>query len=331
MGLETATYISQLTATNPTSSDPVSQGDDHLRLIKSVLQSQFTTLGAAAVTTTAAELNLLDGKTAVGDVTGPGSSVDNAIARFSGTGGKTIQNTTVTISDDPPVVKIGDGTAEDTTILFDGNAKDFYMALDDTADKLVIGEGSTVGTNSIMTITDDTVTIGDGATADTYLNFDGNAQDYRIGLDDGTDKLEVGVGTAHGTTISFTVDSYADVDFNDNVVSNPEIKDYKETVQSVTGNQTVNTALLANGNVINWSGSGTVTLDTPAVGYHGVSFTLIGQSAMTIAETSTNDIFWAGGTTPPPSGICVFNFFCTLSAAGTYKWFGFDGGQDWAT
>ena len=331
MGLEKATYISQLTATNPTSSDPVSQGDDHLRLIKSVLQSQFTTLGAAAVTTTAAELNLLDGKTAVGDVTGPGSSVDNAIARFSGTGGKTIQNTTVTISDDPPVVKIGDGTAEDTTILFDGNAKDFYMALDDTADKLVIGEGSTVGTNSIMTITDDTVTIGDGATADTYLNFDGNAQDYRIGLDDGTDKLEVGVGTAHGTTISFTVDSSADVDFNDNVVSNPEIKDYKETVQSVTGNQTVNTALLANGNVINWSGSGTVTLDTPAVGYHGVSFTLIGQSAMTIAETSTNDIFWAGGTTPTPSGICVFNFFCTLSAAGTYKWFGFDGGQDWAT
>ena len=63
MGLETATYISQLTATNPTASDPVSQGDDHLRLIKSVLQSQFTTLGAAAVTTTAAELNLLDGKT----------------------------------------------------------------------------------------------------------------------------------------------------------------------------------------------------------------------------------------------------------------------------
>ena len=33
MGLETATYISQLVATNPTSSDPVSQGDDHLRLI----------------------------------------------------------------------------------------------------------------------------------------------------------------------------------------------------------------------------------------------------------------------------------------------------------
>ena len=69
MGLETATYISQLVDTNPTTSDPVSQGDDHLRLIKSVLQDQFTTLGAAAVTTTAAELNLLDGKTTL-DVEG---------------------------------------------------------------------------------------------------------------------------------------------------------------------------------------------------------------------------------------------------------------------
>ena len=63
MALESATYISQLTATNPTTSDSVAQGDDHLRLIKDVLQKQFTTLGASAVTTTAAELNLLDGVT----------------------------------------------------------------------------------------------------------------------------------------------------------------------------------------------------------------------------------------------------------------------------
>jgi hypothetical protein len=107
MGLETATYISQLVDTNPTSSDPVSQGDDHLRLIKEVLQAQFTTLGAAAVTTTAAELNLLDGKTTVGDASGPGSSTDNAIARFNGTGGKTLQNSGITISD-ANVLDMGD-------------------------------------------------------------------------------------------------------------------------------------------------------------------------------------------------------------------------------
>jgi hypothetical protein len=63
MGVETATYISQLSATNPLGTDPISQGDDQIRLVKSVLQSQFTSLGAAAVTTTAAELNLIDGYT----------------------------------------------------------------------------------------------------------------------------------------------------------------------------------------------------------------------------------------------------------------------------
>lgn len=41
MSLETGTYIGDLVATNPTSSDPKSQGDDHLRLIKTVLQNTF--------------------------------------------------------------------------------------------------------------------------------------------------------------------------------------------------------------------------------------------------------------------------------------------------
>lgn len=41
MGLESATYVNDLTATNPVSSDKRKQGDDHLRLIKSVLKSTF--------------------------------------------------------------------------------------------------------------------------------------------------------------------------------------------------------------------------------------------------------------------------------------------------
>jgi len=61
MGVETATFISQLSATNPLGTDPISEGDNQIRLVKDVLQKQFTTLGAAAVTTTAAELNVLDG------------------------------------------------------------------------------------------------------------------------------------------------------------------------------------------------------------------------------------------------------------------------------
>lgn len=41
MGLETATYISDLVTTNPPTTDNVAQGDDHLRLLKSVLQATF--------------------------------------------------------------------------------------------------------------------------------------------------------------------------------------------------------------------------------------------------------------------------------------------------
>lgn len=41
MGLETGSFISDLIATNPPSTDKKSQGDDHLRLIKAVLQGSF--------------------------------------------------------------------------------------------------------------------------------------------------------------------------------------------------------------------------------------------------------------------------------------------------
>jgi hypothetical protein len=67
MSLETGTTISQLISSNPTAGDPFSQGDDHLRLIKSVLKTQFP--GAAAggfntpITATEAELNFVHGVT----------------------------------------------------------------------------------------------------------------------------------------------------------------------------------------------------------------------------------------------------------------------------
>ena len=63
MALESASYISQLVATYPLGSDSKSQGDDHLRLIKNVLKTQFGSLGETAVTTTAEEINILDGAT----------------------------------------------------------------------------------------------------------------------------------------------------------------------------------------------------------------------------------------------------------------------------
>ena len=56
MALETASYIAQLNSANPTSTDTVSQADDHLRLIKSVLKNTFPNLDQP-VTATPANLN----------------------------------------------------------------------------------------------------------------------------------------------------------------------------------------------------------------------------------------------------------------------------------
>lgn len=56
MALETATYINQLDAANPLGSDPISSGDDHLRLIKSTLKATFPNI-TGAVTVTQGDLN----------------------------------------------------------------------------------------------------------------------------------------------------------------------------------------------------------------------------------------------------------------------------------
>jgi len=47
-------------------------------------------------------------------------------------------------------VTIGDASAADKKILFDGNAQDYHIGLDDSADSLIIGKGSALGTTTSM-------------------------------------------------------------------------------------------------------------------------------------------------------------------------------------
>ena len=96
MTVETATSISMLSATLPLATGPISEGDDHLRLIKSVLQDQFTSLGTSAVTATATELNLIDGYTGTTaelntlDVTTQGTSEVSKVLTADANGDVTI-------------------------------------------------------------------------------------------------------------------------------------------------------------------------------------------------------------------------------------------------
>ena len=49
-------------------------------------------------------------------------------------------------------ITIGDASAADKKILFDGNAVDYHIGLDDSADSLIIGKGSALGTTTAMSI-----------------------------------------------------------------------------------------------------------------------------------------------------------------------------------
>lgn len=47
---------------------------------------------------------------------------------------------------DNNTVTVGDATEVDASLVFDGNAQDYYIAMDDSEDELVCGLGSVVGT-----------------------------------------------------------------------------------------------------------------------------------------------------------------------------------------
>ena len=154
---------------------------------------------------------------------------DSADKLVIGEGSTVGTNSILTITDD--TVTLGDGAAADTALIYDGNAKDFYLGLDDSEDKFVVGVGSTVGTNNILTLDDDSVTIGDGAAVDTKIVFDGNAQDFYIGLDDSADDLIIGQGSTVGSNPAIAIDE------NQNVAMAQAL--------SVTGNITENSSRVA--------------------------------------------------------------------------------------
>ena len=175
---------------------------------------------------------------------------------------------------------LGAGAEADVKIVYDGNAKDFYVGLDDSADKLVVGVGSTVGTNAIMTLDDDSVTIGDGAEVDTKVVFDGNAQDFYIGLDDSADDLVFGQGSTVGTNVAFAIDENQVTSFSHAAVGSTQ-------TASISGNTTLDFQTYQNF-VLTFTGN--VTLDNP-------STEAVGQTGfITIIQDGTGSRTLAIGT-----------------------------------
>lgn len=78
-----------------------------------------------------------------GSLTGPGSSTDNAVTRWDGTAGDTLQNSTVTISDGGSITLPALQTVDGRDVSVDGTAMDAFIASKAAASGLASLDGST--------------------------------------------------------------------------------------------------------------------------------------------------------------------------------------------
>ena len=204
MGVETATFISQLSATNPLGTDPISEGADQIRLVKEVLQAQFTSLGAAAVTGTAAELNLIDG------YTGTTAELNTLDVTTQGTS----EASKVLTADASGDVTIADG------------AYDFDVASHDGTNGLLLAGTLVTATAAEMNYLDIT-TLG------TSANSKALTQNASGEITIGTGSASTGV--TRGVPITITQGTLIDLDTGNNFLYTPAAADELSFTNETTG------------------------------------------------------------------------------------------------
>jgi len=208
-----------------------------------------------------------------------------------------------------PSVTIGDAGTEDTKLVFDGNAQDFYIGLDDTDDDLKIGLGSAVGTTPVITMAgtgavsvgvDDTgydVTMY-GATASSYLRWD--ESEDRLNIFAGSFRIEQVPASNAGTAVSDDSDATINIDWS-------------------RGNY--HWIVLAEANVtkiifqnMKRGGRYILRIEQHASSAKTVAWTNVDSDE---SNTAFTEVRWVGGTAPTMSTgtgrVDVYGFLCTRS------------------
>jgi len=322
MGVESASFISQLDDTLPTASDAVSQGDNHLRLIKSVLQGQFTTLGAAAVTTTATELNLLDGVTSLATGTPEGTAILS--------------------------------TSETGTTKFlrvDGDNSSSWQVPPDTNTTYTAGDGLDLSTTTFST---DLMSNGGLEIQSTELSVAQGISQYDVAQFAASvadnDFLRIATTSVEGRSASEVLSDIAALPLAggtmtgtlvcaDELVTRAQMKDYSETINAIGSVTSGTNADLEDGNVH----SATFTANTfnfgitNALASQSAALTLVVTNGGTATVTwlsgahggGGNAVDWAGGSAPSltSSGIDILTF---VTINGGTQWYGFTGGLNFS-
>ena len=225
-----------------------------------------------------------------------------------------------------PTLTIGDAGEEDAKIVYDGNAVDFHVGLDDTDDKLKIGLGSALGTTPILTVSDGslllsgttpTLTIGDAGAEDAKIVFDGNAQDFYVGLDDSADDLVIGLGSAVGTTPAISIDENLLVTIEDDVTVDGRARSSTYTALNMLlqngSNDEVNLALGNNFIATTTAGSTVFTFENPIIGQSGtIMFVNAGNHSVSM-HASVN-ISAASLAVLQVTGTYMVSYFCSAAS-----------------
>lgn len=98
-------------------------------------------------------------------------------------------------------LSLGAKTSDPVGGNFNSVMVDFAEGISVDGTTVISGSGAFTPTaDAVFGGTTPSITIGDAGEEDAQLNFDGNAQDFSIGLDDSVDDLVIAKGTALGTT-----------------------------------------------------------------------------------------------------------------------------------
>ena len=258
------------------------------------------TAAAATFTTIQANSNV----TVTGDLTVNGTTT-------------TVNSTTVTTSDNIIVVNDGEVGAGVTA----GSAG------------IEVERGTATNYQFVFVESDDSFKIGESGSLQKVATREDTPTDNGFAFwDTSTSKLETSANfTYNGTT--FTVGD--DWDFNDQLVTKPELKDYAETVVAAN-TSTAYTVDLTNGNVfdLTLTGNCTFTFSNPPASGKAGTITMILTQDGTGSRTASwpASVDWPGGTAPTltttaTTGVDVLTF---LTVDGGTTWFGFVAGQEFS-
>ena len=142
------------------------------------------------------------------------------------------------------------------------------------------------------------ITVGDAGEEDTMIVFDGNAVDYRMGVDDGTDSLEFGLGAVHGTNTAMTFANTGTTTFSFNTVNEGRIVEHLEVVDEA-GDADLLVAEMKKGIILHTTAGAnrTTTTDTAANIIAGIPLTANNQCVKVhYINDGTQDVIFAGGT-----------------------------------